>query len=406
MARLLVISNGHGEDLSGALLGEALKLQGHEVEALPMVGLGSSYIESGIKIIGKTKEYSTGGLGYTSLKGRLTELFQGQLFYLLSRLYKLLISSYRYQLILVVGDIVPIFAAWLTSQPVAIYLVAYSSHYEGRLKMPWPCRPLLKSRRFVSIYSRDELTAEDLSIQLDRKVVFLGNPFMEIVFSSKRTLPGNFKYRLGLLPGSRRPELDHNLELMLKTISFIPKNFFLAEEISIDMALVSALTDNELEKIALKSGWRIEKSEAMHEVQHMIRGQSRINIYRKSFVQVLQSSDILFSMTGTAAEQAVGLAKPVLQIPGKGPQFTSSFAEAQRRLLGPTVFCAEELLEGELLLQRTALMLIELLRRSKEDVHLQAQCKKEASLRLGPNYGGQLIAGDISNCLLDLLSKK
>jgi hypothetical protein len=45
-------------------------------------------------------------------------------------------------------------------------------------------------------------------------------------------------------------------------------------------------------------------------------------------------------MAGTAAEQAVGLAKPVLQLPGQGPQFTASFAEAQRRLLGPTVFCA------------------------------------------------------------------
>jgi len=45
-------------------------------------------------------------------------------------------------------------------------------------------------------------------------------------------------------------------------------------------------------------------------------------------------------MAGTAAEQAVGMAKPVLQLPGQGPQFTAGFAEAQRRLLGPTVFCA------------------------------------------------------------------
>lgn len=43
-------------------------------------------------------------------------------------------------------------------------------------------------------------------------------------------------------------------------------------------------------------------------------------------------------MAGTAAEQAVGLAKPVLQLPGQGPQFTASFAEAQRRLLGPQCF--------------------------------------------------------------------
>ena len=45
MARLLLLSNGHGEDLSGALLGQALKAQGHEVEALPLVGRGNPYSE-------------------------------------------------------------------------------------------------------------------------------------------------------------------------------------------------------------------------------------------------------------------------------------------------------------------------------------------------------------------------
>ena len=43
-------------------------------------------------------------------------------------------------------------------------------------------------------------------------------------------------------------------------------------------------------------------------------------------------------MAGTAAEQAIGLGKPVIQIEGKGPQFTKSFAEAQRLLLGKNVF--------------------------------------------------------------------
>ena len=37
-------------------------------------------------------------------------------------------------------------------------------------------------------------------------------------------------------------------------------------------------------------------------------------------------------MAGTAAEQTVGLSKPVLQLVGQGPQFTKSFAEAQRRI--------------------------------------------------------------------------
>ena len=39
-------------------------------------------------------------------------------------------------------------------------------------------------------------------------------------------------------------------------------------------------------------------------------------------------------MAGTATEQFVGLGKPVIAFPGKGPQYNPNFAEAQSRLLG------------------------------------------------------------------------
>ena len=95
MARLLLLSNGHGEDLSGALLGRALSEQGHEVQALPLVGQGNSYRTAGIPLLGRTREFSTGGMGYTSLRGRLTELMQGQLFHLLEQLVRLLRRAHR-----------------------------------------------------------------------------------------------------------------------------------------------------------------------------------------------------------------------------------------------------------------------------------------------------------------------
>jgi uncharacterized protein (TIGR03492 family) len=71
---------------------------------------------------------------------------------------------------------------------------------------------------------------------------------------------------------------------------------------------------------------------------------------------VLQSSDLLLAMAGTAAEQAVGLGKPVLQLAGAGPQFTEGFAEAQRRLLGPAVSCAPGPVGASTTLKATAQM--------------------------------------------------
>ena len=66
-------------------------------DLMPIVGKGIYYEKEKIKIIGKTKEFSTGGIGYNSLKGRLTEILGGEIFYLLKKLYS------KFQIILLPG---------------------------------------------------------------------------------------------------------------------------------------------------------------------------------------------------------------------------------------------------------------------------------------------------------------
>ena len=119
MARILLLSNGHGEDLSGALLAQSLRELGHQTQALPLVGKGNAYRNAEIPLLGQTREFSTGGLGYTSLQGRLTELIQGQVLYLLQQLMRLLRHANRFDLIVVVGDVIPVIAAWQCRRPVA-----------------------------------------------------------------------------------------------------------------------------------------------------------------------------------------------------------------------------------------------------------------------------------------------
>ncbi|MEJ6657191.1 MAG: lipid-A-disaccharide synthase-related protein [Synechococcus sp. ChSW.bin.154] len=397
MARLLLLSNGHGEDLSGALLGQALKAQGHDVKALPLVGRGNPYSEESISLVGRTREFSTGGLGYTTLRGRLTELIQGQVIYLLRRLLRLIRIAGRYDLVVVIGDVIPVMAAWLCQRPVATYLVAYSSHYEGKLRLPWPCGNCLKSQRFKAVFSRDALTALDLSEQLKREVMFVGNPFMDAVLSPSNRLPYT-KRRLGLLPGSRRPELEHNLLLLLGVIDLIPISQHSPGGLEIDLALVGALGDDHLNKLAKSHGWSLVLGQGSTPAR-LEKGGRQIQVRRKGFTSVLLSSDLLLCMAGTAAEQAVGMAKPVLQFPGQGPQFTAGFAEAQRRLLGPTVFCAAAACEGEELLKATAKLAIELLERSVNDPDLRRDCREQAMQRLGPQGGGSKMAAVISGLL-------
>jgi len=388
MGQILLLSNGHGEDVSGVLIGQALQSLGHSVQSLPLAGLGRPYQQAGIALLGRSHEFSTGGIGYTSLRGRLTELVQGQILYLLRRLLRLLRHSHRFDLIVVVGDVIPVIAAWLTRRPVATYLVAYSSHYEGRLRLPWPRGELLATPRFQAVFSRDQLTADDLTTQLQRSVRFVGNPFMDPVLAPAAALP-TARQRIGLLPGSRRPELEHNLLLLLQLIEKLP----VAAELSVDLALVASLEDTALQALAGSVGWRLEQGVLCRE------DTAPITVRRDAFQSVLQHSDLVIGMAGTAIEQAVGLAKPALQLPGEGPQFTARFAEAQRRLLGPTVFCAPGSTGSAANLEATAALALDLLDRSRSDQELQEQCRREASRRLGTAGGGTRMAAAISELL-------
>ena len=380
---VLLLSNGHGEDLSGSLLARALSERGVAVEALPLVGHGEPYRQAGIPVLGRTRSYSTGGLGYTSALGQLTELLQGQPLYFAQRLWLLRRLRQRFALVVAVGDLLPVLGAWLSGVPAAVYLVAYSSHYEGRLRLPWPCGWLLRQRRFQTVWTRDALTASDLSEQLARPVHFLGNPFLDPVVGSPESHPRT-PQRLALLPGSRLPEALRNLELMLRLLALLPERLRSPERLQVDAALVRDLTSDSIQSLAQPLGWTLMPGGELQGHGLQVRlGWGR-------FTPILNGADLVLSMAGTAAEQAVGLAKPVLQLAGRGPQFTESFAEAQRRLLGPGLFCApgpagtsETLAAGAAL----AAQLLEQLEDPQRAPTLQKQLELEAERRIGAPGG-------------------
>ena len=66
----------------------------------------------------------------------------------------------------------------------------------------------------------------------------------------------------------------------------------------------------------------------------------RLKIVHSYTQNLIDQADLVLSMCGTAAEQAVMIGKPVLAIKGKGPQFTERFAKRQKRLLGDNYFLA------------------------------------------------------------------
>ncbi len=381
MFKILILSNGHGEDLSGSLIAKQLVKSGYSVDALPIVGKGNHYEKEKIKIIGKTKQFRTGGIGYNSFKGRLTELFGGEIFYLIRRFCLTFKIRKKYDYFFVVGDIVPVSFAWVCKKDFFTYLVAYSSHYEGKLKLPWPSKFFLLSQMAKKIYTRDSLTANDLTLQLKKKVTFLGNPFMDKFFSRNKELKKS-EFSIGLFPGSRFPEILDNFVLILDVLEALSDLRYF-HKIEFNFALVNALSSSKIKEIFQNRRWlNLEKKKDLLKFQYK---SLEVNIYWNNFDKILMKSRCCISMAGTAAEQAIGLGKPVIQIEGKGPQFTKSFAEAQRRLLGKYVFCASNYKDKNDQINQTIKLIIKVIYLININKKFMISCNENAKKRLGEN---------------------
>ena len=388
--RLLLVSNGHGEDLSGAHLGQALVRLGAHVAGFPLVGRGEAYKRLAIPMATATRSFPTHGMGYQSFGGRLQELCNGQTIHGLKQSITAAGFARRHDAVVAVGDVVPVVVARLSRRPAFCYLVAYSSHYEGRLRLPWPCGQSLQNRRFLGVFSRDQATAMDLTTQLKRKVEFLGNPFLDAVGVSAMPLPSLPHPRIGLLPGSRLPEALNNLALMLGMLLHLPQHQHRGA-LGLAAALVKDITVDHLHAMVVQQGWRLQQKPPRcpgAAAMELVHGSLRMELYWGRFADVLHGSQLLVAMAGTATEQAVGLEKPILQMPGAGPQFTPRFAEAQRRLLGPAVFCGTGPPGSIANARDTARLLMLLLR----DGDVPTICLRTAHGRIGRQGGSMAMA--------------
>jgi len=399
LSRILVLSNGHGEDISGCILAKRLISIGNKVEALPIVGSGEAYKKEKINIIGKTRKFNTGGLGYNSLKGRLYDLFNGQINYFFKKMWLVILIRKKYDYCLVVGDIVPIFFAWLSRKKYFTYLVAYSSHYEGKLHLPWPCKYFLKSPNSIRIYTRDLLTTFDLRNQLKKEVLFLGNPFIDKLLKNNIKDSNNL-FNIALLPGSRVNELKNNLDLMLDIIQKLA-NYEFFKKVEFNFAISSDLKMGNVQNKLEMRDWQIEK--IFSDNLKLLYSYKFIKVFFKwnSFENILSKSDLAISMSGTAAEQVVGLSKPVIQIEGKGPQFTRAFAEAQRRLLGKHVYCFTDYSNKNEQIDGTINLIVKIMYLMKLDNSFLKSCKDNARNRLGDKNATLKITSDMENYLIN-----
>ena len=382
--QLLVLSNGHGEDMIAVRIIHALQQLSSppDIFALPIVGEGRAYKKIDIPIIGKVRNMPSGGFIYMDSRELMRDVGGGLVQLTVNQIQSIRswVSSQTKlgnpKAILAVGDIVPLLFAAVSGANYAFVGTAKSEYYvrdeagllprkskstwwenfSGSIYHPWE-RWLMSRSHCQAVFPRDALTTKILK-KWAIPAVDVGNPMMD---GLQTTFTAQQFYRphaeleevirpliVTLLPGSRAPEAYNNWEIMMIAVSALmanlrqPDSVFRAAGTMIFLgAIAPGLDCSILSQTLHIQGWlpSTESPIPISDPDSLIFKQK--NAYfiltQQAYNDCLQWGDLAIAMAGTATEQFIGLGKPAIAIPGNGPQYNAGFAEAQSRLLGPSL---------------------------------------------------------------------
>ena len=349
---LLVLSNGHGEDLIAARVLTSLRQQGHDglVEGMALVGLGDGLTSvPGFRPIGPRQQLPSGGFGNQSFTGLLQDLQAGLggLAMAQWRCIRRWRDAYPQGVVLAVGDLFPLTLAWGSGRPYG-FIGAPKSDWtwltnwgttpvadvyhrcKGSEWDPWEWG-LMGHRRCRLVVVRDGLTARGLR-RHGIDALAPGNPMVDGPVK-ETPLPACLRQqrRLLVLPGSRLPECLINLKRLLAAL---PRQLavvlLLATGHQLDpQDLTTVVTDQDFfpRQPPPDTGSRLAWQR-----DHLL-----LLWGPGCFEAWLSWAELGLATAGTATEQLVGHGVPALSLPGPGPQFTPAFARRQSRLLGGAV---------------------------------------------------------------------
>lgn len=184
------------------------------------------------------------------------------------------------------------------------------------------------------VFPRDRITAEQLN-KFQISAWDLGNPMMDGL-QKGRTASGllntELDLRVTLLPGSRPPEAYRNWQMLVAGLENLGE-ILAGRTIEAIAGITLSLDLAELQKSL--QAWQFMgfgKWGGTWQLDNI-----KLHLTVDQYAHCLAWGDLAMAMAGTATEQFVGLGKPALVLPGKGPQFTQLFAERQCDLLGESV---------------------------------------------------------------------
>ena len=401
---LLVLSNGHGEDLIAARVLASLQQQGCDgrMEGMALVGMGEALTAiPGIRPVGPRQPLPSGGFGGQSFTGLLQDLRAGLggLALAQRRCIRRWCGAHPQGVVLAVGDLLPLALAWGSGRPYGFIgtpksdwtwltdwgatPVADAYHRcKGSEWDPWEWW-LMGHGRCRLVVVRDRPTAHGLR-RHGIDALAPGNPMVDgpVVDSP---LPASLRHRqrLLILPGSRLPECLINLERLLAAL---PPHL----EAVLLLATGHQLDPRTLHTLVTGQGFSPRQPPPETESRLAWQRNHLLLLWGPGcFDTWLPWAELGLATAGTATEQLVGRDVPALSLPGPGPQFTPAFARRQSRLLGGAVvpcFSRQQFRQE--------------LARLLGDPHQGRQLGRRGRRRMGPRGGSGAIARLVRQRLL------
>lgn len=300
--RLLVISNGHGEDWIAAAIVARLP-DNISVEAYPMIGAGTAY-HGTCPIVGPRARLDSGGA--RTAKGSLRrDVAQGGLA-MIPPVYRFLRSVRgQYDKVLVVGDVVGVLFAWLAGHRDLYYVDCYKT---GAARLYSAAERWVIGKSCKQVFCRSEnlaalLTSAGVAASSPGNLMMDTIPHGDYNAALRRTRP----LGMTLLPGSRGKTADNFARQVAGLRQVDPMalpDLFLA--VAGDVEVESLAEAAKLSRTPLLSA-------DSDDLGTLSDGTITINMLRgRAMGNALAESDLVMSQAGTATVQALGLGRPVI----------------------------------------------------------------------------------------------
>lgn len=319
--RLVVASNGYGEDAVGALVVRRLQqaYPDADVAGFSLVGTGDPYRKAGVALYSSPAVTPSGGLIKYSLKNLWVDLKSGLLTHIAQQQAIWRLLRCRMRTVVCVGDVyLALSVLWGTGRKPLLAATAKTVHITGHNRLE--CYLLRRSVRYT--WARDEASADQLKSR-GVPAGFAGNPVMDLACEDSRSRPQwGEGVRLLTLPGSR-PRTYDDVKLAWEVCRTLSRQRSVSH-----MFLLAPTIDRQ--RLAEAVGGRQEGNV-------LTDGELTVGLYDGSVAQAAMGADLVLGWGGTGNQVCAGVGRAVVAPDEKGKRVQKKLLGNGEVLVSPTV---------------------------------------------------------------------